>query len=246
MNDQVVNELKRVVERAVRPLRAGDARKLRMREELLDHLAAIYQEEEARLGDEEAALARARQRFGDPGRLTEELQDAISWLEYVRYGLDRYRYRPGEPLLRLGLRHLLLSSCGMVAMFLMVLPMVWMRGRFGEIGTIAHVALVTVLFSTGFSLAVAVIAEQMGQALYGRGGRSPRQTLLRYGMASLLVFPLVTAFTYGALMLSLGETLRGFLLGSTIAPGAPLLFFLMAQTMKDQISRESQWQGILV
>ena len=60
MNDGILNELRVVVERAVRPVRAGDRRKLRMREELLDHVVAIYGEELGRLGGEVAVGQRDR------------------------------------------------------------------------------------------------------------------------------------------------------------------------------------------
>ena len=132
MNDCMLNELKVAVERVVRPVRVSDIRKLRMREELLDHLRAIYEDELQRLGEPAAALAQAKERFGNPSQLTEELRQSVSGLEYFRYVLDRYRYRPGEPLLRFALRHRLLGLVAMVAMFLIVLPLTWVRGRFGE------------------------------------------------------------------------------------------------------------------
>ena len=77
MDDLVLQELKRVVEEGVRPVRATMARKCRMREELLAHLAAIFEEEAGKLGDEQAALDQAKRRFGDPQELTEQLQQAV-------------------------------------------------------------------------------------------------------------------------------------------------------------------------
>ena len=77
MNDVILKELKIVVERAVRPVRATMTRKRRIREELLAHLTAIFEEEAARLGDEQAALERAAERFGDPAELTPELQQSV-------------------------------------------------------------------------------------------------------------------------------------------------------------------------
>jgi hypothetical protein len=47
MNDTTLTPLKVVVERAVRPVRAGARRKDRMREELLAHLVCIYDQERA-------------------------------------------------------------------------------------------------------------------------------------------------------------------------------------------------------
>jgi hypothetical protein len=78
-----MNELMVHVERAVRPVRARPARKLKMRQELLAHLTGIYDEELARRGDPAAALAEARHRFGDPAALTRELQDSVPAAERV-------------------------------------------------------------------------------------------------------------------------------------------------------------------
>jgi hypothetical protein len=72
-----MTELMTHVERAVRPVRAGSSRKLRMREELLTHLTVIYEEERVRLGDNALALRQAVQRFGDPTQLTKELQATV-------------------------------------------------------------------------------------------------------------------------------------------------------------------------
>lgn len=245
MNDQVLNELKRCVERAVRPVLAGDVRKLRMREELLGHLTAIYEEELQRL-EESAALARARERFGDPSQLTDELRGSVSGLEHFRYLLDRYRYRPGEPLLGFALRHLLLSLGVTVAMLLLVLPLTWLRGRFGDIGIILHVCCVMGLFSAIFSCSLTLLAEQMGQILYGRRSQSRMRAMVRCSLLSLWVFPLATAVTYGGMLLSLESALKGFVLGSMVAPAAPVFFLLLGRTMKDQISRENEWSGIQI
>ncbi|HOX40052.1 MAG TPA: permease prefix domain 1-containing protein [Candidatus Brocadiia bacterium] len=78
-----MRELKKQVERVVRPIRAVGHRKDRMREELLAHLTATYDEELERDGDEPAAVARALQRFGDPSDLRLELQASVPLLERV-------------------------------------------------------------------------------------------------------------------------------------------------------------------
>lgn len=76
-----MTELTDHVERAVRPVRASRARKRRMRQELLAHLSAAFEEERIRIGDERLALARAVGRFGDAAELTRELQASVPWLE---------------------------------------------------------------------------------------------------------------------------------------------------------------------
>ena len=66
MNDSTLVSLKVLVERVVRPLRASLSCKRKMREELLAHVTGVFEDEEARLGEAEAALERTAQRFGDP------------------------------------------------------------------------------------------------------------------------------------------------------------------------------------
>ena len=50
MNESTLTRLKILVERAVRPVRASMCHKLKMREELLAHVRAVFEEEEARHG----------------------------------------------------------------------------------------------------------------------------------------------------------------------------------------------------
>lgn len=73
MDDAVRTELMRVVERTVRPLPTTLVKKRRMREELLSHLAGVYDEEAARLGDGRAALERTTERFGDHAEVRADL-----------------------------------------------------------------------------------------------------------------------------------------------------------------------------
>ena len=107
MNDVTLQELKRVVEQAVRPVRATMARKRRMREELLAHLMAIFEEEAERLGDEQAALEQAKQRFGDPRELTGQLQQAVPRWDRCRSILENMGCQPGESAWHLAAKHFL-------------------------------------------------------------------------------------------------------------------------------------------
>jgi hypothetical protein len=76
MNAEITSEvllaLKKQVERAVRPVRAGRRRKLLMREELLAHLVAIFAEQRLQGETDAEALRAARRRFGEPQALTAE------------------------------------------------------------------------------------------------------------------------------------------------------------------------------
>jgi hypothetical protein len=59
MNESTLTQLKIVVERAVRPIRASMSRKRKMREELMAHVSAVFEEEAARLDNEQAATSSA-------------------------------------------------------------------------------------------------------------------------------------------------------------------------------------------
>ena len=78
------------VERIVRPVRCTTPRKRKMREELLAHLSAIYDEELSRTSDPDAAWHTAVERFGAPAELTCELQHSVSWSDRVSYYFERW------------------------------------------------------------------------------------------------------------------------------------------------------------
>lgn len=94
--------LRKSVEQVVRPIRASGRRKNQMREELLAHLEGLLVEEQAREGDDAAAVGRALARFGAPGQLTAELQATVprweQWAFTPLPGLQRFRRHPGELL----------------------------------------------------------------------------------------------------------------------------------------------------
>jgi hypothetical protein len=91
----------KLVERVVRPVAAGCARKRKMREELLAHLSSIYDEELTRLGDPATAIHEAARRFGDPLELSRELQSTLPAFERIYYCYERwYGWRAPESVAR--------------------------------------------------------------------------------------------------------------------------------------------------
>jgi hypothetical protein len=101
MNETTLTQLKIIVERAVRPVRASISRKRKMREELLAHVTGVFEEELAKLGDERASLQRTTQRFGDPAEVTSQLQELVP----ARDAIARFwEGRPDASTLRTGLR----------------------------------------------------------------------------------------------------------------------------------------------
>src|SRR5262249_24606631 len=101
MNESTLTQLKVIVERAVRPVRASTFRKRKMRAELLAHVSGAFEEEAANLGDDRTALERTALRFGNPAEVTGLLQASVS----VSDGFRRFwEGRPGESPMRAAIR----------------------------------------------------------------------------------------------------------------------------------------------
>lgn len=100
-----MNEFMVHVERIVRPIRAMDDRKDRMREELLAHLEIHFEQNRDRSADEGAARAQAIASLGDPARLRSELQDSVSDMERFKARIERlFTWHAPEPAWRYTLR----------------------------------------------------------------------------------------------------------------------------------------------
>jgi hypothetical protein len=108
MNESTLTQLKILVERAVRPVRASTSYKCKVREELLAHVSAVFEQEASSLGDEQAALERAEQRFGNPAELTGQLQESVPASYRLAWFLEHFFVGTGVSTLRLALRYALL------------------------------------------------------------------------------------------------------------------------------------------
>jgi hypothetical protein len=91
MNESDLIQLKIIVERAVRPLRASSGRKQKIREELLGHVRDVFDEEFTRPNDGGSPLDRTVRRFGNPAELTVHLQRSIPAFDGI------VRYLEGPP-----------------------------------------------------------------------------------------------------------------------------------------------------
>jgi len=90
MNHERANNFELYVRQIVQPIEARAGRKRMMREELLAHLLAVYEEEAERLGDERAAQRAARRRFGNSMELGRQLQASVPSFERI---LSKYLFR---------------------------------------------------------------------------------------------------------------------------------------------------------
>src|SRR5262245_315933 len=111
MNQSILTHLKILVERAVRPVEASTPRKRKMREELLAHVTAVFEEEAASVGEERLALERTEQRFGDLAEPSGQLQESIPASDRWARILGCVFLDTGVSPLRLALRYSLLTLC---------------------------------------------------------------------------------------------------------------------------------------
>lgn len=121
------------IEQVVGPIRAYDARKDRIREELAAHLVASTEGERSRSGDEREAVELATRRMGEIGELSRSLQESVprferwlctplpplSWLD----ALDRVMSpRPEETPLRHAVRITVGLTAAIAVTELIVVP----------------------------------------------------------------------------------------------------------------------------
>src|SRR5438128_1218964 len=167
MNEFTLIQLKIIVERVVRPVRASMRRKRKMREELLAHVTSVFAEESAALGEEQAALERTALRFGKPVQLTSELQQSIPASDRIRRFLDG---QPGESNLHAAVRLAALTTTLALVIFVAILCAdarikVWPI----EAVLLSAMSLLTMPL---YMFSLVFLADWMTQALYGPQGRS--------------------------------------------------------------------------
>jgi hypothetical protein len=176
MNESTLTRLKILVERVVRPVRAGTVHKRKMREEFLAHVVGAFEEEAARLGDDRAALERTALRFGNPAEVTSQLQESVPASD-----------RSGESALWLAAQlAAAFGALGFVPLGIIILNHGLPRGS--DWLTVPVMMAFLAFCST-------LLTHRMRQSLFGPAGRS----WLRVGLvaaAAWMIIP-VTAFAVG-------------------------------------------------
>lgn len=206
MNEHTLTQLQIVVERAVRPVRTASLRKDMIRQELLAHLIAVYEEHFARRGNEVQALNEATSRFGQPAELARELQASISWKERAMCIFEHYFHRrpaeTGLSYLRRSAVMLLLFNAAIMALTVGIVELFegipprefWMRLRGG--GSF-------VLIQSADILLLGIAYHQMRKAICsGVKATLPWRKVAAWGVLSSLIvsISLLTFF-----LLSTGE-----------------------------------------
>jgi ATP-dependent Clp protease ATP-binding subunit ClpC len=177
MNELTLTQLKTLVERVVRPVQASIARKRRMRDELLAHVIATFEQELAKLDNESAALEQTAVRLGDPSTLTNELQESISIGDRIRSFVDTIWSRPGESWLFRAVRQGVLID--LLTVVFLLTPWLAAGAPLRHLSIDAFRLVEPVLLAL-FLIAFAYpfLAEWMFRAIYGFRGRSPRKIAL--------------------------------------------------------------------
>lgn len=231
------------VERIVRPVLCTTPRKRKMREELLAHLTAIYDEELARLSDPDAAWATAAERFGIPAELTCELERSLSWSERVSYFVERRTgWRPPETANRWMARAAMQSAALFALMN--VGAAAAMISKFGcsENVLIGMRPLLVVLMLLPVLLFVLGAAYfQMRDSIYGAFG-SRRSNFVAGGMALLMglsVFAALLAFV--ALTYPGFDGRSGLVQLCLTAFAVPLCALAIARHVGRQEIRDAMW-----
>ena len=196
MNEPTLTQLKIIVERPVRPVRASNSRKRKMREELLAHVVGVFEEETARLGDERAALERTALRFGNPADVTSELQETVPARDAVR---RFWEGRPGEPAWRTAIRFAWVSGVFalVIAGFLLA---VGFSFEVGSVGAWPREALIqslcAVLIVPAWLSGLVFLTNFMERALYGPARRSRLRVVLVVVGSWLFMLLLLAAWSW--------------------------------------------------
>jgi ATP-dependent Clp protease ATP-binding subunit ClpC len=198
MNEYLLTQLKIIVERAVRPVRASSSRKRKMREELLAHVVGVFEEESARLGDERAALEQAALRFGNPAEVTRQLQQSVPTLDSIERFDDWVSFRPCEYTWHRAVRYTV--TVEMIALLFLFAVLI-LGGRLGEFPTDALWHTFAILFISGYlGFTICILESSISRILCERRRSSWLQfALVLVGLTIVEVILLILAHGFGPL-----------------------------------------------
>jgi hypothetical protein len=242
MNESTLTHLKVLVERAVRPVRASTPRKRRMREELLAHVLAVFEEEAANLGEERTALEQTAQRFGNPADLTGQLQESVPTTDYLAWVVEQLEGRPGESPVRPAARQALLA--GALGLLCLLAAML-VKGPISDWPTPAvppAAVFGIAIFTFGFTL----LRHGMEEALYGPAGRS----WLRAALVAAASAFLVPGLTFGLCLTFSGDVWSSALAALPLLPLAvvltPLALVIVAPVAAAEIRYRQEWASLQI
>jgi hypothetical protein len=238
MNEFTLTQLKIIVERAVRPVRASPSRKRKMREELLAHVVGVFEEERARLGDEGAALERTALRFGNPSEVTSRLQESVPAGDRIaRF----WEGRPGEATLWVFVRVACVASAWAlvgVAATLFAAEWVTVLPREAMISFV-YIFLVPPVYLLG----LAFLTDWIEKGVYDPAGVS-RLRVARSAAGSLLFMLLFVAGAGWLVWLTGWDHLGYVLFVGMLAAGSVVLAWVLARENAPRRRYHEEWGSL--
>jgi hypothetical protein len=181
--------LKIIVERAVRPVQASNSHRRRFREELLAHVVGVFEEERARLDDDQSALERTALRFGNPADVTSQLQQSVPAGDNM---VRIWEGKPGEATLWVLLRLAYVAiACGVVGACVVMLG----AGRLAALPREAMIpAAYAFLGLPLFLFSLAFLTDCFEKAFHDRA----KVSRLRVGLSACIGLLFMLLFVAGA------------------------------------------------
>jgi hypothetical protein len=239
-----MHELKVLVERAVRPVRAPHTRKKAMRNELLAHLRDVFEDELTRLNDEGLALANTRSRFGDAAALTAELQQTVTRRQRAGVFFEQLDWTRPMPLKALVARHALVGLASIAFMFLLILPALFLDGRRQTLDFAVRAAIMQGVFVGMFGYVMGGLCPTLGDALFGDAQRRSWRTAAWCLIGSAVFLPVFAFIFYFGLSGDLTASLSHLVYACWFAPVFPLLCTAISWEIHRQHTYDREWAAL--
>jgi hypothetical protein len=242
MNESTMTQLRILVERAVRPVRAAFTRKRKMREELLAHVSDVFEEESANVGEERIAVEQTAQRFGNAADLTKQLQAAVP----AGDSIDRWLAgHPEEATLRAATR---------LAAWILALSVIVFTAATVLSGLITVWPKEAILFTASSILLLPVYVfgltfatEWIRQALYEPARRSRFQaTLLMVGWFAFNVALFQTLTWLSGTQPAAGDSTTRICLTLWLAVLVPWMPCILARVANARIRYHREWASLQI
>ena len=206
---------------------------------------SVFQEEADALGDERAALDETKNRFGDPGSLVEELQSTVPRWDRFRWVLERMDLQPGESMLHLAGKHLLVMFAAYGLATLLLLSLITSGGRHDHLPMILYVmCLSPALPRQPSRFCSSFCPIKSDDRSTGPSNERSVPRALVYGAVSLLIFPAFALLTRWALCGNLAPSMIAVPMACCFSPIAPLLVAMTCRTMAQQRRYREEWASL--
>jgi hypothetical protein len=194
-----------------------------MREELLAHVAAIFEEEAARLDDEQAALERTAQRFGNPAELTGQLQMSVPRRDFLQRLLEGVAVR--------------FAVLTFIVGAVLFLPALFLQGRMSEQPELFYFPTLVLFYFPTLVFCFLLLVDWMWQALNDNGGMG--RFWRRSAIAAVASWFIIPGMTFGLLLTLSGDVRSSLTDVLTLLPVsalAPVVFLLLMVGFRSRVS----------